>query len=300
MKAKAVQSAFAFIFNYYVKSITKAHFIVKKHQIIFLLLLFLPNVLFSQEVQVTDIKKISLSEAAYFPTFGKSDEELLLTSKNYKGLKIYSLKTGKLTPVTNATGAGSDPQFTCSGDLLVPVFEYKKGRKHINYKVFSPDGKEKPSLKSAPAQTYPKVSVKGKEINVFFEDGKTASYSPVGDYFYVWASFSPDKQKILFTAAGKGTFVMNTDGEIKQELGYLNAPEWINNQWVTGMADKDDGKVVTESNIMAIHVSTGEKFNLTKNRDIVAMYPAPSPGAGKIAFHNPEGEVYVLDIELTE
>lgn len=267
---------------------------------IYLLLVFLPYVVYSQKVHVKDMQKISLSEAAYFPSFGKSDDELLLTSENYKGLKIYSLSTGKLTPVTNATGAGSDPQFTCSGDLLVPVFEYKKGRKHVNYKVFSPDGTEKPTLKSAPAQSFPRVSVKGKEINVLFEEGKTVTYSPVGDYFYVWASFSPDKQKILFTAAGKGTFVMNTEGEILQELGYLNAPQWIDNQWVTGMADKDDGIMVTESNVIVSHVSSGEKFNLTKNVDVVAMYPEPSPGAGKIAFHNPEGQIYVLNIELTE
>ena len=144
------------------------------------------------------------------------------------------------------------------------------------------------------------VGIDGKIIILRTIHGEENNLAPTGDNYYVWASLSPDNKKILFTAVGKGTFVSDLDGNIIAEAGTLNAPVWINNDWVLGMDDKDDGYIVTSSDLFAVHINSGEKTKITKKTDEIALYPKVSPDSNQILFHNLKGEVFTAKIKIKE
>ena len=67
-----------------------------------LLLLYLCQQTYSQEVNVVSVKQLPGTDVgkAYHPKFSPTGEYLLFTSDNYSGLKKYDLKNGKVTVVT--------------------------------------------------------------------------------------------------------------------------------------------------------------------------------------------------------
>ena len=114
---------------------------------------------------------------------------------------------------------------------------------------------------------------------------------------YIWVSLSPDSKKILFTAAGKGTYICDLKGKILASLGYLNAPVWFNNEYVVGMEDKDDGHQVISSKIVMMSVANNTKTEISTTGKI-AMYPTASGKANRIAYHCENGEIENISIKV--
>jgi len=131
------------------------------------------------------------------------------------------------------------------------------------------------------------VLYRGNSRTVLTPNGENASY--------IWPSISPDGKRIAYVAAGKGTFVCDITGKNISFLGKLNAPQWINNQWIVGMNDIDNGEVLLSSSLVAATID-GKVYQKLTTSDLIAMYPAVSPDGKVIAFNTANGDLYLLNI----
>lgn len=128
-------------------------------------------------------------------------------------------------------------------------------------------------------------------------NGVTKNISPQGTEgnSYLWPSVSPDGTKVLYYLSGRGAFVCNLDGSNPVALGVMRAPQWYNNNVVVGMLDKDNGEVVTASQLVAAKADGSVRQNLTQVSSM-AMYPSVAGNGSKIAFSTPNGEMFILNI----
>ena len=77
-------------------------------------------------------------------------------------------------------------------------------------------------------------------------------------------------------------------------LGYLHAAKWLNNSTVVAMRDRDNGYVITSSEIVAKNISNLREQVLTP-KGVVATYPTAS--AKRISFVTPKGELYLINLK---
>ena len=251
----------------------------------------------AQSIKVRKLKKLHVTHEAWFPSFGSNSREVLLTDRNYKGLSLYNTRTKKETKISDDPGAGYSVVLKNNEEIVYRVSKGSRGKREFEYKSYNLATKSYVATKSAVTEGI-QVSVNGKQIELRKPGEELKIITPVEDRYFVWASLSPDKKKILFTAVGKGTYVTDLDGNIIAELGYLNAPSWINNQWVVGMDDKDDGHNTISSKVLVIHVSSGEKQVVSGGKDEIAMYPKASSKGDRIVFHNEKGEIILAKIRI--
>jgi hypothetical protein len=264
----------------------------------FLIILFLSLTIEAQEIKVTKTKQLDLEHPAYFPKFGNSAEVLLLSGEQYKGLSIYYLATQREQLITRAAGAGVKATMQDDGSVLYRTTTFTQGRKQTEEKKFI-NGKEISHNSKNTDEI--KVSTDGRTIKLSGSDFSEKSFAPMGDVYYLWASLSPDKTQIVFTAAGRGSHVIDLNGTLQSNLGYLNAPKWLTNNWVIGMNDTDDGHQITSSNIVATHVPSGKRVNITeKDSSLIALYPETAPDGKRIVFQSQKGEIFLLDVEVQD
>jgi Tol biopolymer transport system component len=111
--------------------------------------------------------------------------------------------------------------------------------------------------------------------------------------------FSPDGDKIAFQVAARGLFVMSLDGSGLKNLGWGERPCWTTDgKFLIVMLTKDDGHNITEGDLYAIDINSGEQHLLTGNTSLVALSPSISPHGKRIAFENAtNGAIYVLEIK---
>lgn len=289
---------------------------------VLLITLLSAGLLHAQSIEVIKKEKLPLTETAHNPVLNDKGDKVLFTTEDYKGLKLYDLSTKKQTVVSDENGAGYKPVFTADGEeVYFKRTTYKNGFKHdallkTNLKknrqeVVVEDSR---SLK-APVTLKNGVAVvsEGKLLRtakveqpyVAIEDNKIALYQgskrtelqPCGANVigYVWPSVSPNGTKILFTCAGKGTFVSNLDGKIVAELGKLNAPVWYTDDFVVGMIDEDNGDVFTASKIVISSAKGNFKQDITDGSEI-AMYPSASANSYRVAYSTLNGEIFILTL----
>ena len=93
---------------------------------------------------------------------------------------------------------------------------------------------------------------------------------------------------------GKGCFVCDINGNNVQKIAnHCRAPKWYNNNTIIGMADEDDGKVLTASAIVAYTLDG--KSQILVGKHMMAIYPAAAEG--KIAFSTAAGEMYLMQVK---
>lgn len=249
---------------------------------------------------------------------------MLLTSGNYKGLKMLDLKTGNLATISEASGAGYAPLFTEDGSRVVFVEQEFRENLRVSRLVshsltkgetteLRPFSRDLPQPVLAGSEVFCveegqlKSATPGGEESVFpdaaavvieeqqlvlYHKGERKVLEPFTSESYIWPSLSPDGRKILAYAMGKGSFVCDLNGEILFTAGTLEAPVWAGNHLVAGMVTSDDGHKVTRSEVVVLRMETGEVETISP-AGIIALFPAVSVAAGRIAWHTPEGEVFV-------
>lgn len=127
-------------------------------------------------------------------------------------------------------------------------------------------------------------------------DGARSLFSPLGTsgMSYLWPSVSPDGSKMVFFAAGYGTYTCRIDGSELTRLGWIYAPVWYDNETVVAMVTKDDGITTTQGEIVAYAADGSARQTLTPP-NIVAVLPDTAPG--RISFTTADtGELYILHV----
>ena len=282
-----------------------------------------------KKIEVQSVTQIESTSAGgyFYPKFGPSGDYLLTTSENYAGLKMYDLKSKSFKTINEDAGAGYNPQISEDGQtILFRKTSFVQNRKmnalqsyslttSKQTQVLAPTREQITPQFSVNKPTYitgrnlvsPNVSASELKPVVVIENQKMVLYgsngrkelSPNGaELSYYWPAISPDGQKIVYTVAGKGTFVCNIDGSQVKSLGKLNAPQWIDNTWIVGMDDKDDGQDVIESSLIAVTVDGKSREELFVPAGVFPMYPSVSKDGKNIVFNTPQGVLYLLQINI--
>ena len=303
-------------------------------KILFLSLVLASQVAFSQGIKVLSNEEISFpgSEGYFNPILSPTGDYMIVTSANLQGLQKYDFATKKLTTITTEASAGFDAQISADGKAIVyRAKEYKDRLRYSSLKSLNLEtGKETVLVK--PTRNLEGVTVKegtvlaidngklkiqriyGKGLAVnppvssikdgqlyVTKDNSTRLVSPLGgDLGYLWNSISPDGAKLLFYVIEHGkAYISNIDGSNPVSLGTLRAPKWMDNNWVVGMVDYDDGHVVTSSKIVAVTANGAVRRNLTDS-SIIATCPMPAADASKILYNTGDGKIYLMQIEITK
>ena len=128
------------------------------------------------------------------------------------------------------------------------------------------------------------------------QNGKMRIISPQGtrDASYLWPELSPDGKHICYYHSDTGTYVCDLNGKNVKPLGRLHAAKWLDNSTVVAMRDRDNGYVITASEIVAKNISNLREQVLTP-KGVVATYPTAS--AKRISFVTPKGELYLINLK---
>lgn len=269
----------------------------------------------------------AMEQKGFHPQFNSDGNLLAFTSESYIGLNVYTFSDKSVKKVSDEAGAGFQPIFSADNskmfyrntvyeaklrkdgvksfdltkstgiEMLTPRRNMKQPQTYDNGFLVMADTKLLKSTFGKSKSVVPNyVWSDGSNLNIYQND-KIKQLNPInGANGYIWASLSPDGKMILFTAAGKGTFVSDLNGKIIAKLGYLNAAVWYDNNFVVGMQDKDDGEFITESTILMKSIDGKTSKTLTAT-DKIAMYPTAA--AGKVAYNTNEGEIYVMELKTS-
>ena len=296
---------------------------------VLLLLVVSVQFLFAQQIHVKTVEKIVVPNnvGLHHPIFSPAGDYLLATAENFTGLQLYSFDTKTFTTITTDAGAGYGVQISEDGNSVLyrrtelvnrlkfsSLMEYSRTNAQAKQLV-SPTREaisakfvaNKPMyLKSkklvrnniSSAEASPLIAIENQKM-VIYNANSQKTIAPNGqNASYFWASISPNKKNIVYTVAGKGTFVCNIDGTNPISLGKLGAPVWLNNTWIVGMDDKDDGEKLLSSQLVATTINAKTRQTITTPIGIMAMYPATTADGSKIAFNTEKGEMYLLNIEI--
>jgi len=231
---------------------------------------------------------------------------ILTTTQTNKGLRQINLETGLTKQLTDNPGAGFQPHVSVDGRSIVcrkVTFDERHMRQTALELLDLEHGTEK-QLR-APAREVREGDGKGR-AEVFIEnmqlmvtmDGVTKNLSPNGnddDTSYIWPSLSPDGKRILYYVCGVGAYVCNLGGKEVQFIAHdCRAPQWYDDETIIGMNDRDDGKMLLSSSIMAYTLG-GKAQELTDSKKML-MYPQCCAGHGIIVCSAANGEIFVLRI----
>ena len=159
------------------------------------------------------------------------------------------------------------------------------------------EGKQLKSKSLVASATAPDVAVSIVDGQLCVsQNGSTRVISPQGtrNASYLWPELSPDGRHICYYHSDTGTYVCDLNGKVVASLGYLHAAKWLNNSTVVAMRDRDNGYVITSSEIVAKNISNLREQVLTP-KGVVATYPTAS--AKRISFVTPKGELYLINLK---
>lgn len=260
----------------------------------------------AQVLEIVSTRKVAapgLQEGKVVGISPKGDY-LLLTSMDNKGLVRYDLNTQATAIITEAEGAGWNAKISQDGSKIT----YRQRHDNnplIRYDIMQHNMTEGKAVVRAQAQrgTAQLVAADANSTVAVNEDlhmvlnhnGKSIILTPNGtNEAYNWPSISPDGSKILYYVSGKGCFVCDINGNnVRKITNHCRAAQWYNNNTIVGMADEDDGTVLTASAIVVYTLDGKSQILVGKNT--MAIYPFATEG--KIAFSTAAGEMYVLNVK---
>ncbi len=280
---------------------------------------------FAQVVNVGEVTKVDLPQAAKVAAISPQGDYLLLTSDANQGLTKFDLATGESSVLTKAAGAGYNVKISDDGQNVVyrekstnkarlqqtavqsrnfatgEVKNLVKPTRDLN--AVAIEGNSVMTVNKRKMQAKSLDSNKARKGTVLYtenyqlmvsENGKARQFSPLGaNRRYIWPALSPDGTKALFFVSGDGAYVCNLDGSGMQRLGTLRAAKWLNDNVIVGMNDTDNGEITTASQIVAVNLQ-GQRQVLTDD-SLIAMYP--QVGNNKIAFSTRDGEAYIINLK---
>ena len=270
------------------------------YRIIFTFVFLIASINIAQSIKVIKNEKLISGdmERLYFPRFSPDGNYILLTKNNFTGLWLYNISANQLTKLNDYYGSGFNPDFDeKNGKINFYKTEFQNKKRESVLKVYDIN------LKSEVADSNqnfnpPKISVENSQL-VINENNVLRRIQPLGEGSYIWVSLSPKNNKILFTLAGKGTYICDLSGRIITELGYANAPKWSpDGKWIVYMDDKDDGLNYVSSDIVVSSSDGKIKINITNTISDIEMHPEWSRDGNKIVYNNLAGEIFIAELEF--
>ncbi len=282
----------------------------------------------AQLLNVGSIDKINLPDGvkADHAYISPSGDYLVFSELGQSGLKSLDLNSGSVT-VLSPAASGFDVNFSADGKQVVfRENSFNNHRRFTSVKAYDM-ANAKTSTLVKPTRELQGVAVEGntavtvtsgrsstRALNgtkasasrpVFSIDrgmmyktvnGKTSAFSPLGEgsFSYMWPSLSPDGQKVVFYAAGYGTYTCDLDGGNLTRVGTFIAPVWYNNDVIVAMVTENDGVTTTKSTIMAVAANGSETQALTDD-SLVAVLPAVS--GNTIVFTTVDGGLYSITLK---
>lgn len=260
----------------------------------------------AQVLEIVSTRKVTtpvLKEGKVVGVSPKGDY-LLLTDMSNTGLVRYDLATKATTVITEAEGAGWDVKISQDGNKITYRQRHDNNQliRHDIMQYNMADGKavvraqaQRGTAQLVAADAKSTVSVNEDLHLVLTHNGKNIVLTPNGtEQAYNWPSISPDGSKILYYVSGHGCFVCDMNGKNVQKIAnHCRAAQWYNNNTIVGMADEDDGKVLTASAIV-VYTLDG-KSQILVNKNTMAIYPVAAEG--KIAFSTAAGEMYLMQVK---
>ena len=260
----------------------------------------------AQVLEIVSTRKVAAPDLQEGKVVGISPkgDYLLLTSMDNKGLVRYDLNTQATAIITEAEGAGWNVKISQDGSKIT----YRQRHDNnplIRYDIMQHNMTDGKAVVRAQAQrgTAQLVAADAKSTVAVNEDlhlvlnhnGKSIILTPNGtNEAYNWPSISPDGSKILYYVSGKGCFVCDINGNnVRKITNHCRAAQWYDNNTIVGMADEDDGTVLTASAIVVYTLDGKSQILVGKNT--MAIYPFATEG--KIAFSTAAGEMYVLNVK---
>lgn len=283
----------------------------------------------AQFISVDAFEKIKMTDnnPCFYPRFSPAGDYLLVSSSNYAGLRAYNFATKTSSTITDDAGAGYNTQISADGKtILYSKTDFVKNLKHnslvqvekatrtkkqltsptrepitpafaVNKPMYITAKKlVKPNVSSAEAK--PIITIEDRKMVLNSANGRKVLTPNGASVSYIWPVISPDGKRIAYTVVGKNSFVCNLDGSQVVSVGYINAPQWLNNSWLVGMDDKDDGEKLISSDLVAVSVDGKKHQKLTVPAAKMALYPAASADGKRIAFSTEKGELYLLSITI--
>lgn len=145
----------------------------------------------------------------------------------------------------------------------------------------------------------PDLYVTNEDLNVvLYRNGHRTVLNPRGDEHYIWSSVSPDGTRILFNTR-YGTEICNLQGQILVNLGHLCYPEWYGNDYVVGQHETSDGHRYISSCIAIASADGSMQQELTDPAEM-GMNPSAAAAVGKVAYTTLDGEMHLLQLNLTD
>ena len=250
-------------------------------------LLMLPAV--AQEVEVTSRQRLleGVEGPAYYPVLNSAGDRLLFSTEE-GALKLHDFADGVTTVVTRDYVAGRDACFGRDGKVYFVT--QSVGEDHLVYRtgqcydastrkadVVTPT--RHGAMRAVPAEQGDAAWTEGSRVHVTV-GGEERVFSPVDSWAgYLWASLSPDGQRVAFFAAGKGIVVIDLRGQVVAMLGNYEMPCWYNNNYIVAQNAKDDGHQFTSSQLLLLKADGTWQTELTKP---ASMTMQPTCGGGKI------------------
>lgn len=250
--------------------------------------------------------KIDTDGPAHNPVLSPDGKSMLFSSDNHTGLKLLSFGSETITNLDDAIGAGFNPVFTTDGSEII-------------YQTASVDGAiltrdiHKYNINSG--QSIQLVADSRDNITpAVFADGKTSVYTdfdkiqlnqngivstlnPIENaHSYLWASISPDGQKLLFVEPFQGVFVSELDGKNPVKIASKGAfPSWAGENLISFIVSHDDGYVILDSTLKIYDITSGITVNLTD--DSILVGESTSAADGTIVYATLDGDIFKITVE---
>jgi Tol biopolymer transport system component len=300
-----------------------------------LFILILVGVSFAQEVSVVSIEQITKLEQGefFYPVVSNNDSKILFSSEDYRGLWMFDNNSQSIEKINDYINAGYEPMFTDEGSIVYRKDNFKNNLRFISILEYSLFEKKETVIENELRNIAQIKVVNGNEINyslnqelleikstdgllktasndlptvmiensnlVLYKNGEREVLNPMGDGNYLWASVSPDGNRLLFTFAGEGSFVTNLSGEILNELGYAHYPQWSKDgTFISYMKDYDDGEKVIKSDLFVYSTATKTETKITDTKDIHEMYPTWSKLKNDVYCNSTEGIIYKIELKF--
>ncbi len=132
---------------------------------------------------------------------------------------------------------------------------------------------------------------------VLYDGTKRRVLNPNGQNTYLWARLSPDEQHIVYMAINDKchTYVCDLKGRNVVDLGhYIACPSWLNNQWIIGQQDEDDGHQMTASRLVAVQAD-GKGFQILPTPGY-QLPINPSAAGQHVVFEN-NGNLVMMEVK---